>query len=142
MREINIPYHLLIPSLISAFCLLYIILNRSSFINKTGKIFFITLLFFLAFYLFIVGKSSYFDLYYQSKLNAFDVNQDGFFSGNEINAAQQLAMTNLINDTPRNFSFIVGLIYSFVFSVILFVFLTLFKKIRKFVLEKTAGEPT
>jgi hypothetical protein len=139
MREIDIPYHLIIPSVISVFCLLYIILNRNSFINKTSKIFFITLLFFLTFYLFIVGSSSYFDIYYQWKLNTFDLNNDGFFSGNEINSEQKLAMKNLISDTPRNFSFIVGLVYSFVFSAILFVFLIIFKKIGQFVSKKTAA---
>ena len=139
MREINIHYHLLIPSIISAFCLLYIILNRNKFINKTSKIFFIALTFFVAFYLLIVGTSLYFDIYYQWKLNVFDLNNDGFFSGIEISSEQQSAMNNLINDTPRNFSFIVGLIYSFVFSIILFVFLIILKKIKKLVLKKTAA---
>ena len=139
MREINIHYHLLLPSIISAFCLLYIVLNRNSFINKTSKIFVITLIFFVAFYLFIVGSSLYFDIYYQWKLNAFDLNNDGFFSGNEISSEQQSAMNNLINDTPRNFSFIVGIIYSFILSIILFVFLMILKKIRKLVLKKTVA---
>lgn len=41
---------------------------------------------------------------YQNKkeLSAFDLNQDGLFSGNEISAQQKEAMDKVSNDTARN----------------------------------------
>ncbi|WET02973.1 hypothetical protein [Flavobacterium sp. YJ01] len=41
---------------------------------------------------------------YQNKkeLSAFDLNQDGFFSNNEISAEQKEAMNKISNDTARN----------------------------------------
>ncbi|RYJ36843.1 hypothetical protein NU08_4104 [Flavobacterium anhuiense] len=41
---------------------------------------------------------------YQNKkeLSAFDLNQDGLFSSNEISAEQKAAMDKVSNDTARN----------------------------------------
>lgn len=41
---------------------------------------------------------------YQNKkeLSAFDLNQDGFFSSDEISAKQEEAMDKVSNDTARN----------------------------------------
>ncbi len=139
MREITAHYHLIIPTIISVVLMLYILFSRHFLINKLGKNLFIALTFFTAFYLFIVGQSLYFDIYYQWKLNSFDLNNDGFFSGDEITSEQLSAMHNLINDTPRNFSFIVGLIYSFVLSSILLIFMIVLKKIRKFIRKQTVA---
>lgn len=39
---------------------------------------------------------------FKKELTAFDLNQDGFFSNNEMSAEQQEAMDKVSNDTARN----------------------------------------
>ena len=118
MNEITLPYHLLIPTIISILILTILFIQRKR-IFEIGKRkwFWISVTVFFAFYLFIVGGATYDDIYAQWNSNRFDLNQDGFFSGNEITTEQQEAMRNLTSDTGRNFSFITGLIFSGIISV-------------------------
>ena len=67
-------------------------------------------------YAFLVGGATYIDMYYQWDLNRYDLDKDGFFGGQEITKEQKAAMSKLVNDTGRNFSFITGLIFSFFIS--------------------------
>jgi hypothetical protein len=121
MDEITLPYHLLIPSIISILILGIIFLKRKRiFGNGKLKWFWISLTVFFAFYFFIVGGSTYDDIYAQWNLNKFDLNQDGLFSGNEITSEQKEAMRILISDTGRNFSFITGLIFSGIIAFFVF----------------------
>ncbi len=90
--------------------------------NEKWKWVWISLTIFFLFYLLIVGEATYSDIYAQWNLNKFDLNKDGFFSGNEITSEQNEAMRNLTNDTGRNLSIITGLIFSgiiagFVFGI-------------------------
>jgi len=113
MNEINLPYHLIIPSLISIMILGIVFYKRQElFRNKKRKWLWVSLILFFLFYLLIVGGASYADIYAQWNLNRFDLNSDGLFSGNEITTEQQAAMKNFIGDTGRNFAFITGLIFS------------------------------
>lgn len=74
----------------------------------------------------------------KNKLNSFDLNGDGFFNGKEITAEQQLAMRNVISDTGRNFAPIIGIIYSLIYYVFLFIILVTIKKsCRFFINQKT-----
>lgn len=109
LNEISLPYHLIIPSIISILILGLIFFKRKR-LFKIGKWkwFWISLTIFFVFYLFIVAGSTYSDIYAQWNLNKFDLNKDGFFSGDEITTEQKAAMRNLISDTGRNFSFITG----------------------------------
>jgi len=120
MNEITIPYHLAVPSLICILGLLAILLFRNKLFKK-NKILWIAITVFLVFYLFIVGGATYDDIYYQWDLNRYDLNQDGIFSGEEITEAQKEAMNRLINDVGRNFSFVMGFIFSFIISSVVYV---------------------
>ncbi|WP_179320737.1 hypothetical protein [Winogradskyella helgolandensis] len=132
MNEITLPYHLLIPTIISILILtIFFIKRKRIFRIGKWKWFWISLTVFFAFYVFIVGGATYDDIYAQWNSNRFDLNQDGFFSGNEITSEQQEAMRNLISDTGRNFSFITGLIFSGIIAFFVFTFGKISELIKK-----------
>ena len=122
MTEISIPYHLLLPSILSALFLILIVIKRKRLlIENRKKWIWISLTIFLAAYLFIVGSATINDIYYQWDLNNFDLDKDGIFSGQEKTAKQEQAMFKLSNDVGRNFSFITGLMFAFILAVITYV---------------------
>lgn len=82
-------------------------------------------------YIIIVASASYFNFKYQSELDAFDLNNDGLFSGNEINEEQQKAMQKVISDTGRNFAPFTGILFSVIYYIILLLTLSLINKISK-----------
>lgn len=135
MREITEYPHLLIPIVISFLSLLFLFYKRKQIIVKTNLSFFIALVFFFAFYLLIVSQALYLDIHLQSDLNQYDLNSDGFFSGKEITEKQKIAMNNVINDAPRNLSFFVGLIFSLLFSIIIYIISILTIKIKSFIVN-------
>lgn len=61
------------------------------------------------------------DMKYDKELQKFDLNNDGFFTKNEINPEQQIAQKKVVNDTGRNlapillipFSLIIGMFFYF-----------------------------
>jgi len=113
MKHISLPYHLIIPTLISVLILGIIIYKRKiSLKSGKNKWFWISLTLFFTLYLFIVGGATYSDISSQLTLQNFDLNGDGFFSRNEITTEQKAAMRNAISDTGRNFAFITGIIFS------------------------------
>ena len=122
MNEISLPYHLIIPSLISIMVLGIIFLKRKKlFANGELKLFWISTVVFFVIYLLIVGGATYSDLNAQLTLNDFDLNKDGLFSGEEITAEQKEAMQKLNSDTGRNFSFIIGFIFSLIIAFFVFI---------------------
>mgnify|MGYP006991860366 CR=1 FL=1 len=122
MTQITIPYHLIIPAIISIMILGILFIKRKSiFGNEKRKWFWISLTIFFLLYFFILGGATYSDIFAQWNLNKFDLNKDGFFSGEEITREQKEAMRNLTNDTGRNFSFISGLIFSGITAFFVFV---------------------
>lgn len=132
MSKISLPYHLIIPSIISILILGTIIYKRKTlFKNGKWKWFWISFTIFFLFYLFIVGGATCSDIYAQWNLNKFDLNKDGVFSGNEITTEQSKAMRNLISDTGRNFSFITGLIFSGLIAFFVFVIGKIVEYIKK-----------
>jgi phosphoglycerol transferase MdoB-like AlkP superfamily enzyme len=132
MNEITLPYHLFIPSIISILILGIIFFKRKRIFGiGKWKWFWISLTVFFLFYLFIVGGATYSDIYAQWNLNKFDLNKDGFFSGNEITAEQSEAMRNLTSDTGRNFSFITGLIFSGIIAFFVFGIGKITEQIKK-----------
>jgi len=72
-----------------------------------NKLFWASLTVFLVLYLFIVGSTTFDDIYYQWNLNRFDLNKDGMFGGVEITDEQNEAMRKLTNDTGRNFPLLI-----------------------------------
>lgn len=63
-------------------------------------------------------------------LNSFDLDDDGFFSGDEITPEQQQAMQRVSNDTGRALAPITGAIFSFIYNCVLFGIYAIFKKSR------------
>jgi len=82
-------------------------------------------------YIIIVASASYLSFKYQSELDAFDLNNDGLFSGNEINEEQQKAMQKVISDTGRNFAPFTGILFSVIYYIILLLTLSLINKVSK-----------
>ena len=78
MDKIAIPYHLVIPTIISFFSLLTIVFNRKKLFLK-NRILWVSITLFLILYLFIVGTSTFEDIYYQWDLNRYDLDKDGIF---------------------------------------------------------------
>ena len=131
MREVTLHYHLFLPVLLSFFFLLLLCYKRKSFLAKTNQSLFMATVFFFALYILIVGRALYLDIFLQWELNKFDTDKNGFFTGNEITEEQQLAMKKLVSDTGRNFSFIVGFVFSFIAAAILFLISFVLTKIKK-----------
>ncbi|WP_276168378.1 hypothetical protein [Zobellia alginiliquefaciens] len=116
MNEISLPYHLIIPSLISILALGIIFLKRKKlFANGKWKWFWISTTVFFGIYLLIVGGATYSDITSELTLQKFDLN------GEEITTEQKEAMQKMISDTGRNFSFITGLIFSGIISLFVFI---------------------
>ena len=122
MNEISLPYHLIIPSLISILILGIIILKRKKlFANGKWKWFWISTTIFFAIYILIVGGATYSDISLELALRKFDLNGDGMFNGAEITPELKTAMNKSISDTGRNFSFITGLFFSGIISFLVFI---------------------
>ena len=129
MNEINIPYHLAIPTIICVIGLVVLLFYRKK-IYPRNKIFWLSVTVFLILYLLIVASATCEDIYCQWDLNRYDINKDGIFSGQEITQEQKIAMQKLTNDVGRNFSFISGFIFALIISSIVYVFGILLSKLR------------
>jgi hypothetical protein len=81
----------------------------------------ISLFSFVVTYSFVMYGALATDFYLDHKLQQFDLNGDGFFSGKEVTPEQELAMKKLISDTGRSLAPFTGLIFSTFLSVILFL---------------------
>lgn len=125
MEKIEIPYHLIIPSIMSFIGLLLIFFNRKKLFKKK-RIFWVSVSVFFVLYLIIVGKASYDSVFYQLELYRFDLNNDGFFNGNELTEELNAVIKKQNNDVGRNFSFITGLVFSLLISLLVYVFGKLF----------------
>lgn len=131
MDEITLPYHLIIPSIISILILGILFFKRKRIYgNGKRQWFWISLTVFFLFYLFIVAGATYSDIYAQWNLNKFDLNKDGFFGGNEITTEQNEAMRNLTSDTGRNFAFITGIIISGILALSVYIGGTITESIK------------
>lgn len=131
MNEISIPYHLILPFIIS-FIILGIIFYYRKRMFKKGKRkwFSVCICIFLIFYILIVGSAIYLDISSELNLQKFDLNRDGFFSKNEITKEQKIAAIKVTSDIGRNFSFISGLFVSFIISLAIFFSGLFLKKIK------------
>ncbi|MDF1696664.1 MAG: hypothetical protein P1U56_12560 [Saprospiraceae bacterium] len=109
MNPFHLPYHLLLPSLLSFMLLLVLFLKRKQ-LNRTGRrgLLWTALFLFLSVYFVNVSYATYDLIYSKMELQEFDLNGDGIFTGNEINPEQKKALSNVATDTSRNFSFIFG----------------------------------
>ena len=119
MKDIAIPFHLAAPTILCLVGLSMMVFYYK--ILKMNRLFRNSLMLFLGLYLLLVGKATYYTIYYQWDLNSYDLNQDGFFNGIEITNSQKEAMRVLTNDSGRNFLFISGFIFAFFSSTIFYV---------------------
>jgi hypothetical protein len=142
MNHITIPYHLLIPSLISLALFTWIAVKQKKLLRKTKyRRYWVIAEVFLASYTIIVAGAMILELYYQIDLKRYDLNQDGFFSGAEITEAQKLAMLSWTNNIARNFSFLTGLLYSGLISIAFYLIGVIEKlKIKKIITRKTKSK--
>jgi len=122
MNQVSLPYHLIIPSIISIL-ILGIVFYKRKRLFKSGKWkwFWISLTLFFTVYLLIVGGATYSDISSELALRKFDLNGDGMYNGTEITPELRVAMNKVISDTGRNFSFITGLIFSGIIAFFVFI---------------------
>ncbi len=122
MTHYSIPLHLLLCFMISITIFSILLFNWMKKLKK-GKfnLFWICLLTFFFIYSIFIGVSIYNDISIQVELYRFDINQNGIFEKEEINREQAIAFQKMVNDVGRNFSFITGIIFSFIISVSLFI---------------------
>ena len=77
----------------------------------------------------------------ESELNAFDLNGDGFFSGPELTAAQEIAMNRVISDTGRNFAPFTGIILAPILGAFAFALVKMVGMVRqvfqRYILRRT-----
>lgn len=105
MSPITIPFHLLIPTVVSLAAFIFLLIKRNSLRRKNKMLFKAGLIFFFS-YALLVGNALGHDIYYQLDVNRYDLNQDGVFSASETTPAQALAMERLTNNHTRNVSFL------------------------------------
>ncbi|QNH61653.1 hypothetical protein [Hymenobacter sediminicola] len=130
MSPVIIPLHLFIPAILSLLILIRVFAKRKAMFRKrNGKANWITLMLFFTLYGLIVGVATYDDINYQSQLNSFDLNKDGFFGGDEITIEQEEAVSNLTHDTGRNFSVFTGFIFAAL--VALPIYITIKQALKK-----------
>jgi hypothetical protein len=120
MDEIEIPYHLAIPAIICLVGLLTLLLNRKKLFSK-NRVLWKSVTVFLIIYLFFVGTATYDAIYYAWDLHRYDLDKDGMFTGAEITDESEEAMSRLINDTGRNFTFITGFIFASIISIFVYI---------------------
>ncbi len=72
---------------------------------------------FIQFFVFVIERNL------QAELDAFDLNGDGFFSGEEMTPEQDAAMMRVVSDTARNLAPITGGIFCFLYFIVLYLLL-------------------
>jgi hypothetical protein len=85
----------------------------SKYINIQNKF-----IIFIISYVVIISIYNTYDAYLSYKLNFFDLDGDGIFSGNEICKEQEEAMKKVIFDTSRTFIWISGIFYSILYTLV------------------------
>lgn len=121
MTNISFPLQFIIPALLSLLILGILLLKRKRLFNAGGwKWFWISVAVFFSIYFLIVSSAAYQGISYQIALQKFDLDGDGFFSGEEITKEQQEAMYRLTSDTGRNLSIFTGLVFSGMISLVVF----------------------
>ncbi len=113
--------HYLQPILISLSIVIVLFWFRSPIINKIGYLCWIHITGFVAIYFVIVSAVFCTELILNNRLEEFDLNNDGLFSGGEITIEQTDLMRRIANDAGRKLSIYTGLIYSFIITLVLFL---------------------
>lgn len=120
MNELSIPYHLLIPAIISGILLLLTLLTQRRFFEKR-KILWLALLTFFSSYTFITAFSVYDTIDIELSASKFDLNKNGLYEETELTEEAKKALAKISNDTGRNFSIITGFIFALSLSLFVFI---------------------
>ncbi|HQA75119.1 hypothetical protein [Flavobacterium sp.] len=120
---------LLVPFFIILIPLFFLLVRLRIKRENKVSIFKLALIPSILFYLLIIVFVIFLKIQHKSELDVFDLNNDGFFSKNEINTKQRLAMKNVISDTRITFAPIIGLLYTLIFYILLLPILFLIEKI-------------
>ena len=83
-----------------------------------------TIFFYISIIVFVVIEK----ITLRNYLDSFDLNSDGFFTDKEITSEQQIALKQVRSDTNLILAPIVGILYSLIYFLILFVSLKIFRK--------------
>lgn len=112
MNPLDIPYHLLLPCLLSVVGLGLIVWKRKRLFGQKS-VFWRAVVVFLSVYALVVGMATYQDIWLQCEVNRLDINGDGLFSSSEMTPEVQELLRKQTSDIGRNFSFISGLVVAF-----------------------------
>jgi hypothetical protein len=83
-------------------------------------------------YAFIIVSVAYVEHKLDIELAAFDLNGDGFFSGNEITQNQEKAMYRVTSDTGRTFAPYTGTVFSVFYFLVVWFLLFIISKVDGF----------
>lgn len=117
-----------IPLLLVSQILFIYLLNRyykSKGTVSTSRIVLIASLFF---YFSIIAIVVITNITLRSKLDSFDLNHDGMFTGSEITDAQKEALQKVSSDSSSTFAPLVAIPYSMVYCLVLCVVLKVFRR--------------
>lgn len=131
MEPIAIPYHLLLPVIACVVFLSLILIRRKElFSNYKKQSLWITATILIAFYGLIVGVAAFEDAYAQWDVNRYDLNSDGFFSGEEVTEEQEAAMFRLTSDVGQNLAMLTGLIFTALMALPVYILVRLIVKLK------------
>jgi len=111
----------------TSFLIALVYLNKIKWNGKFSNVKIAGILAFL-FYLSIIVVVIFTNYHLKNKLESFDINHDGFFTNEEINTEQKLAMKDVISDVGRNFAPFIGILYSLVYFIIILPIIALINK--------------
>ena len=109
-----------------------IILNGWLFSGRVKSRYLIAINFIIVYGLY-VGGAMYYELKYDRELATYDLNDDGFFSGEEITPEMEAAMLRVTSDTGRTFAPFFGIIVAAFFSLIYLFEVVVYRFIRRHV---------
>jgi len=91
----------------------------------------LTIISFISVYIFFVLGVYCYEIYLEYRLDSFDLNGDGFFTGEENTPEKEKYMSLVTNDTGRTFAPFTGLVYSFLYAALFLCALKLYSFIKK-----------
>lgn len=125
----DLKLHLLLPAVLSLFIISLILMGRKWLFHR-NKILWQGVLLFFTIYLLIVGGAYLMDLNLAYKASQME-DVDGMIDYQSLTLEQKKDWDSYINDTGRNFSFIVGLIFSGAITIFFFLAASLDKYLRR-----------
>ena len=114
------------------FIFLIVILNKKYW-NSKVKNYQIALISSLIFYMTIVAIAQFLNYKYKIELANFDLNKDGLFSPEEQTDLQQKAMKKVIADSGRNLAPLIGIVYTFIYFLIIVIPIKVLNSKRRFI---------